>query len=456
MDRIEELMRAADPAREAPATPPFRRADVLRRPASEVRRRRSSRDHLAVWGAAVGVAAAVGGGLLLAHQWRSTPEQPAPPASTTSDGTSEETPSPTPSPTGSGAPTTELPNGLVPAHDDVWFDDSAACRALEVGSVVGRGSDGRPAGYLEGEPWQYPVTGCVDDMAGLLMSDRWFFESGIDDAVLGILVARWEDGMWVLEGARDQVEGGATVTPYQSWPMLDRYYLPGDPTPEERMAAQYGQLGVDEVTGERLLGPQEILAWTYPTPTQAWTPGAAGPVEFSWRDDAAWAHRAYTADGTLPPSSSSSSASDASASDSAGAATAMDVIEFYDPHSKRVATLMASPEGEGLTCEAPDVSYRLEGRAATSLVSSDGPLAVALVTAPEVLGPEVTLTMLVPASVPETGRWCDLPREHAVGSVVVRLSGAEYQFGSEEERAQYLASQEFADVVRLAQSFTID
>jgi len=78
------------------------------------------------------------------------------------------------------------------------------------------------------------------------------------------------------------------------------------------------------------------------------------------------------------------------------------------------------------------------------------------VTVPEVLGPEVTLTMLVPACAPETGQWCDLPREHAVGDVVVRLSGAEYQFDSEEERAQYLASQEFADVVRLAQSFTID
>jgi hypothetical protein len=445
MDRIEELMRMADPARQAPAPPPFRRADILRRPASDARRRTSRRDHLAVWGAAVGVAAAVGGGLLLAHQWRATPDEPAPPASTTADRTNEATPTPTPTPTptsaGSASPMAELPNGLVPAHDDVWFDDSEACRALEVGSVVGRGTDGQPAGFLEGEPWQFPVTGCVDGMAGFLMSDRWFFDSGIDDAALGILVARWQDGTWVLEGARKDADGTETVAVYDSWPMLGSFHLPGDPTPEQRMADQYAALEVDEVTGERLLGP-EAVTWTFPTAAQEWTPGSAGSASFLWRGDGTRGHRAYSSDGTLPTTT--------------GQDTSMEAVEFFDPRSKRVATLMVSGKEEGLGCEVTGTRYRLEGQAPTSLESADGPLTVALVTAPEIAGPEASTVMLVPASAPETGEWCDLPAEHRVGDVVVRFSGVAYQFRSEAERADYLASQEFADVTRLASSITID
>ncbi|MPV37332.1 hypothetical protein [Georgenia subflava] len=445
MDRIEELMRAADPAREVPGPRPFRVAEITS-PATRPARRRS-REHLAVWGGAVGVAAALAGGLVIANQWQTTPDAPAQPAEPDGSAPVVTDPPSTPSPSGDAA---RLPNGLVPAHDDVYLEDSAACDALDVTQVRTSGPDGEP---LATEPWEYPVVGCVDGVAALQMSDRWFYESGVDDIAMGIVLARWADGTWTMEGAHETPDGELDLRVYSSWPTLIGYELPGDPPAAERMAEQYAEIGVDAVTGERLLGPETVV-WTVDTPAESWTPGGAdrpagSQVAFLWRSDAVW-HGAGSASTVLHDGSSSDAVKDAGD-------RGQEVFTYFDPRGKNVAQLLVSthPQGSG-GCALPNSTYVIEGRAATALESPEGRLDVALVTWSDGVGVEVSTAMLVPGSAPDTGARCDLPAEHTVGDRVVRFDGGRYQFRNDDERAAYLDSQEFADVVRLGTSITMD
>lgn len=434
MDRIEELMKAADPARDAPRPRPFRLAEMTGPSTASTTRRRRRREHLAVWGGAVGVAAALAGGLVIANQWQATPDAPAQPADPDGSSAPGEVTEPpaTPSPEPSAAPT-DLPNGLVPAHDEVYFEDSDACNALDVTQVLTQGDQA-----LATEPWEYPVVGCVDGIAALNMSDRWFHAADVDDVAMGIVLARWEDGRWAVEGPRELPDGEVGVPVYHSWPALLGYQLPGDPPAAQRMAEQYAQIGVDAETGERLLGP-ETVAWTVDTPAGSWAPGTAGPAEFSWRSDAAWGHDEFRG-----------------AAGGGGADDVRHVVAYFDPRSKSVAQLMVTTwQAEQPECAMTDATYVVEGREPTQLRSQLGPLDVGLVTAEDALGVEVSTTRYVPSSAPDSGAWCDLPEEHAVGDVAVRLDGARYQFRTAEERSAYLASQEFADIVRLATSITI-
>lgn len=435
MDRIEELMKAADPAREAPGPRPFRLAEMKGPSKASTTRRRRRREHLAVWGGAVGVAAALAGGLVLAHQWQTTPDVPAQPANpdgSSAPGVPTEPPA-TPSPEPSASPT-GLPNGLVPAHDEVFFEDSAACEALDVTQVLTQGDHA-----LATEPWEYPVVGCVDGIAALNMSDRWFSAADVDDVAAGIILARWEDDRWAVEDPQELPDGTVAVPVYHSWPALLGYRLPGDPPAAQRMAEQYAQIGVDAETGQRLLGP-ETVAWTVGTPAGSWASGTAGPAEFSWRSDAAWAHDEL-----------------GGAAAGGGADDVRHEVAYFDPRSKSVARLtVTTREGEQPECATTDATYLVEGREPTRLQSQLGPLDVGLVTAVDALGVELSTTRYVPSAAPDSGAWCDLPEEHIVGDVAVQLDGARYQFRTADERAAYLASQEFADIVRLATSIRID
>jgi hypothetical protein len=103
-----------------------------------------------------------------------------------------------------------------------------------------------------------------------------------------------------------------------------------------------------------------------------------------------------------------------------------------------------------------DATYVVEGREATELQAQGEPLDVGLVTAEDAMGVQVSTTRYIPSSAPDSGAWCDLPEQHAVGDVVVQLEGARYQFRTADERAEYLASQEFADIVRLGASIAIE
>lgn len=425
MDRIEELMKVADPARDAPGPRPFHLAEVAGPSVASTARRRGRRDHLAVWGSAVGAAAALAGGLVIAHEWRTAPDTPAPPAgSGAGEGSAPATTSPDPAP----APT-DLPNGLVPAHDQVYLEDSDACAALDVTQVLTQGDRA-----LATEPWEYPVVGCVDGIAALTMSDRAVHAAGLDDVVTGVVLARWQDGRWAVEDPRELDGGQVAVPVYHSWPALLGYQLPGDPPAAERMAEQYAQIGVDAGTGERLLGP-ETTAWTVDTPAGSWTPGAAGPAEFSWRSDATWAHDELSG-----------------AAAGGGAEDVRHEVVYFDPRGRSVARLVVTTSAEQAGCALTDATYVVEGRRPTGLRSQLGSLDVGLVTAEDVLGVEVSTTRLVPSSAPDSGASCDLPEEHLVGDVAVRLDGGRYQFRTAQERGEYLATQEYADVVRLAAS----
>ncbi|GAB2897542.1 hypothetical protein [Neomicrococcus lactis] len=488
MRRIEDLMKQSDPAQGLPAPGPlnlsFTGPDGSDAPTfaptfveTADKAPEDTKNNVvwfkkpAVWIAGVAAAAAVGL-VLVINPFQSRVNNPLPgvtapdatkmstSASPTQASESPSSGSSTPSgssaaPTNSESPTSSapassggstapapgassLPNGLVPAHENVFWEDSTACKAFEISKLTIDNPDTNKTELVEGTPEEHPVVGCYQGYAAFVgTTDRDYFAKdlvgGIIEGNRSLFIATWQEGKWAV-GAYQDIGSQQT---YPNWipaypdlraqPFADPY-----PNMSSWVDATLKAMDVEVDNVWNLLGPN--------IPTWAPTKAAA-----SWQAVDLSEGLGLTAekrsDWTLV--TKASGLNDAQ----------KDSAYFFDTYGGMAVALRPESGNEVTDKIFGDAPYQVLRRENIELSSPQGPLAVALVQKTAEMKDYVMLS-LIPQDLPDEGKRKDLLtdvelpngakiRAELVDSGMTMTSGVE----------NYLAnSQYWKDVVQFARS----
>lgn len=336
-----------------------------------------------------------------------------------------------------------LPNFLVPAHQSLYFQDSAACNALDVSTIVVRNPEGT-LGTLSGGPTAHPVIGCNNGVATFMTSDIASDRSAAPGTLPEeIMVARWKDGAWSIEVP---AVPGAEPEMF-TWPQLRTMGTPD--TAAQRMEGQLRAMGIKNADAAALLGPDvpswmankastefheygnQLLSVTYPY----WE------MHESMTDENG---NAITDEKGIGPDQA-----------------ARYDLQFYDGRGKQVFNLTKVKKGsvfEPTSCSAGEGTYRLFGESPSGVVVDSGPMKLALMTRSTSSGDEYSRVGLFPGDLPATGSACDVRlgvdrKEHTLfASEWMSPSG----FKNQAERDAYLKSPEYADAKKVASLLTFD
>lgn len=444
MDNFEKLMKNSDPAKRNNIGGPS--PLDLRAPApvftqNPVKSKRSKFTN--GWRAfAVGTAvAAVTAGIIVWSPWNMPLSVgPAGPVIPPISGT--KTPS-------TGPDTNEvLPNSLIPAHPSVYFEDSAACNALDLKTITIKFSDGSEE-TLPNNPKMFPIAGCVDGTASILTSDlatAWIekFNGG-----QGILIAKWKDDSWnILEKDNPGAIHGDGF-PLLSWPQLrgmgnlDNWPIKPD------QSARIKDLGLDEATIGKLLGPD----------VPSWMGKSVSPVFETYENNLfsvshpGWEKREsmFDADKNEITGEARNNPEKSSWYD----------LEFFDARGKTVFSMTIADPSEILGSEkcTENGTYRLDGESPSGIVADAGPLKLALMTlVPADGSAPISQVGLFPGDLPVTGGDC------AVYDYFVDVQGQKVKlnewnvsmgFKNQAERDAYVNSPEYADAQKVAASLKL-
>ncbi|PQZ88632.1 hypothetical protein CQ018_16730 [Arthrobacter sp. MYb227] len=441
MDNFENLMTNADPAKRnnigGPGPLDLRDpAPVFtQNPVSTKRSKRTNGWRAFVIGTAV---AAVTAGIIVWSPWQAPLDAgPAGPAIKET-----ETPS-----TGS-TPEDSLPNSLIPAHPSVYFEDSAACNALDLQTIKIKLADGTEEA-LPNNPKMFPIAGCVEGTAAIQTSDlaiAWLerFNGG-----RGILIAKWKDETWRILEKDNPGSIHGDGFPLLSWPQLrgmgslDNWPIKPD------QAGRIKDLGLDETIIRKLLGPD----------TPSWT-GKFASTDFETYENnvlsmahPGWKERElmYDSDKNQMTGQAKNSPEKAAWYD----------LEFSDARGKTVVSMTIADPAEIVGSDqcTSTGTYRLDGESPSGVVADAGPMKLALMTLiPSDGSAPISQVGLFPGDLPASGDDC------AVYGYFVDIQGKKVKvsewiapmgFKNQAERDAYLNSPEYMDAQKVAASLKL-
>lgn len=444
MDNIEKLISNADPAKRKDSSGPGAldlrepTPTFAQHPRPATRSRRTFGWKMVTFGTAIAAATA---GIIVWSPWQ-VPVNNGPAGPTINVTESPST-----------GPTTEdgLPNALVPAHSSVYFEDSAACAALDLRTIKVTMLSGIVRA-LPIKPSAFPVVGCVDGIAAIQTTD--LSAETLDDLVSisgtgGILIARWTDGTWsILEKENPGVLNDEGV-PLLAWPVLRGWGNVADldikPDQEGRIRA----LGLDEKIIGKLLGPN-VASWM----------GNEASTDFQ-------VHRNTLLSVTHPGWEIGESMWDVDHNDLTGEETkrpdksAVYIVTFHDSRGKQVFKAMSEKyerQYQGAPACFETATYRLDGESPSGAVADAGPMKLALMTTTKADGSELSRVGLFPADLPATGDDCDVKQGVDVdGRVFSATEWTPYMgFKNQAERDAYVKSPEYTDAKKVASLLTFE
>lgn len=333
-----------------------------------------------------------------------------------------------------GGSANALPNGLLPAHPSVYWEDSAQCRAFNIGSVMVESSYRGEAEPLNGSPEDNPVVGCVDGYATYVgLTDKVYFEQELQDVALVIYVAEWDGEEWVVK-YRQNADGAEYLTSVGFYPEFRSFPDADAQSAAERMNAQLATQEISVSDPEQLVGPN-TATWE-PQVEGVWTELEASKQGFTGEMRNDWTLVAKT-NAVRDPK--------------------VDSVRLFDAYGATAIQLerwtTSSPD-DFLQCNDPAATYLLHDKQQIDLRGEDDALSVALVTTTDVFGRETSAVRLIPSSAPTTGKACDLPAFISFGNdeYVDSIIRPTYGFESEGEQEEFLASVEWTDSVQFAKS----
>lgn len=448
MDNIKKLMSQADPVTQKNIGEPgplnldepievFAQQPLIHQP---VKRRQGWRIV-----AAGGVVAMLSAGIILWSPWK-LPAPPMPAGPTI--------PVPGPTPTSgideSVLPKIDygLPNFLVPAHQDVYFQDSQACNALGLENMKLLKTNGTET-KLANNVNAYPIVGCVDGFAAIQSSDLAFADGYNPEGSTGIFIAQWQDGQWVIDEKKNPGISRGDDFPIMDWPTLRGMGYPKNPASAIAQEAHLTDMGVSEQIREKLLGPN-VPVWMGKKPETSFIDYGNDQLEVTYPDR--WQMKEHLfdegSDTPIPETKESL------------AKLARYELRLFDERGKQVFYLISANKGsifEPNDCSNPESSYIMEGQSPSGLINDAGPLQLALMTFIEPDGRENSRVGLFPANLPATGRSCDVRLGVDIGERTFYVTEwiAAMGFTGQAERDAYLESSEYANIKKVAASMIL-
>ena len=448
MDNIKKLMNHADPATRddigepGPLNLEERVPVFAQKPATHMPAKRSNKWRIFVTGA---VAVAVSVGIIVWSPWKI----PAPPMPA---GPTNLTPNPTPS---SGIDESVLPkvdyglpNFLVPAHQDVYFQNSEACNSLDLETLRLIKPNGTVT-TLPNNVNAYPIVGCLDGFASILSTELSFANGYNPGGSAGIYIAKWDDGQWSINESDNPGVSTSFGFPLMSWPELRARGNPRNPLTNPDQPQRFKDMGIPEQSLERLLGP-DIPSWM--GTKRATVFNDFGNEQFTLTYPVQWQMQEQFFD---------------EGSDVPLAETKEDLakidrydLKFFDERGKQVLYLISINKGtifEPTDCSIPERTYRLDGQSASGLVSDKGPMQLALITFFEGNGNENSRLGIFPANLPATGKACDVRLGVDAGTRTLFTTELVTPMGFKDqaERDAYIKSPEYAEIKKVAASLSL-
>lgn len=444
MDDIERLLSEADPAKSEDIGGPG--PLTLQDPVpvfSQTLRPAKHRGSARGWGIAAAAMAigAVATGVIMWSPW-SNPDIPRPAVPMTPPSPSASIDIPT-------APRIDhgLPNFLVPAHQDVYFEDAPECDTLDLRTLTFTDANGERT-KMPDNPKAYPVVGCVDGFAAIMASDLAFVDGDYPDGSTGVFIARWEDGSWGI----DQAVNPGIQDPFglqvMSWPALRGRGDPANPPGNSGQDSRFESMGLDEKRAEKLLGPN-VPSWMGPKAATEFND--YGNTMLSIRYPAEWEMREFLVDGegNILDDPMKIEPADAAGYD----------LLFFDLRGKQVFSMMSSEKvsnDEATKCLEPESTYVLEGESPSGVIAETGPMKLAMMTTTEAGGALDSTVGLLPGDTPSSGRLCDVQHDVVVNgrafssSRWIRPMG----FKNQAERDAYVKSPEYMDAMEVAEGLS--
>jgi hypothetical protein len=328
-----------------------------------------------------------------------------------------------------------LPNGLLPAHPSVYWDESPECQAFDISKVMVSNPNVEDPEPLNGSPEDNPVVGCYGGYAAYVgIPDRVFYEQELSDVFTGLYIAKWDGDQWLVDHNTniDGIEGFVQIS---SYPTLRAF-----PNDEGKTAAETAKdllkaLRVSVDDPEKLLGPN-TASWAPSEPAKSWTefPIASDGLTGEKRDD--WSVVSKTA----------------------GMAPAL-VYEtrVFDQHGAYAAMINRHSRKPTASCDDPAATYAVESTSDIRLLAkNDEALALKLVSVTDALGRKTSSFKILPKGTATAGAACDLEQTLDLpdGTFMETTISPTLGFESAEEIDAFKSSQYMQDMTRFAESLS--
>ena len=334
-----------------------------------------------------------------------------------------------------------LPGGLMPAHSQVYWEDSEACRNFVTGKIQFVNYDGSVEPFVV-SPERNRAIGCTEGYAAIAWgTDLATADSlGTYDEWYGNLLAKWDGSSWTIDHFWNDGEY-RMFHDLWSFPQARAFKSEPDTTALKRVQEDLDNLGVTVSDINKLMGPN-VPSW-HMEDTSPWTGWTS--TYFSGQKREGWQFREQEVGG-----------------DGLG----FWATSLYDANGSKLfgldVLIDTPPEGPlNGACELTG-NYRIEESADIALESdtgksSTGKLKIALVTVTDEFGNVRSDIRLIPAGLKKKGGQCNLPLYLEIGGHKVSSSvGGPIGFEKKREVKDFVKSTTWTDVVEFAQSLRIN
>lgn len=448
MDSIKKLMTHADPAatdnigEPGPLNLEERVQVFAQQPVIHVPPQRTNKWRIFSAGAVVAAACV---GIFAWSPWKT-------PAPTMPAGPTFQSPDPSPS---SGIDESVLPkidyglpNFLVPAHQEVYFEDSVACNSLDLATLRLIKPNGTTT-MLPNNVNAYPIVGCLDGFASILNTELSFANGYNQGDSAGIYIAKWQDKQWSISENDNPGLSTSSGFPLMSWPELRASGNPQNPLTNPEQPQRFKDMGIPEQSLDRLLGPN-VPSWMAAKPATSFND--FGNEQFTVKYPIQWQmqEQFYDEGSDIPRAETKEDLAKIDRYD----------LKFFDERGKQVLYLISVNKGsifEPTDCSIPNQTYRLDGESASGLISDKGAMKLALITVFEDGGNESSRLGIFPADLPATGNACDVRLGVDAGTRTLFTTElvSPMGFKDQAERDAYVKSPEYTEIKKTVASLSL-
>lgn len=308
-----------------------------------------------------------------------------------------------------------LPDGLKPAHGEVFWEDSDACKSFTYEQLN--------AAYTNESS---PVIGCSEGYVAFFNKSFQYYtqlpDAQKDGDYATVHFAQWNGESWNME---------PYVGTALSYPELRNLTRDPSMTLEAQMNQQLMDANVWAVDINKLMGPN-VPEWTSQTKTNSWVSSKIGDTQLTGNLRSDW---------TVVPQDFGD-----------GQTWSYIFDEFGGYHyGFNFAATATAPDA---TCTEQDGTYRIEKSEKISLTHDGQALSIALVSVKNSVYGDYNRIMFVPTKAAKSGDYCSLPEWYHVGEnqYVGQFINANLFLESKREIASFAKSQGWKDTVRFAQS----
>lgn len=308
-----------------------------------------------------------------------------------------------------------LPEGLQPAHDDVYWEDSDACASFSF--------DALNAVYTNDSS---PVIGCSEGYVAFLNKSVEYYlqlpDAQKDGDYSSVHFALWDGQSWTMN---------AGIGTAYTYPDMRRFVNDPALSSEEQMEQQLMNANVWATEIHKLMGPN-VAEWTSQSPASSWNYSFIGntALQGELRDD--WT---------------------VSAQDFGHGHSWNYVLDEFGGYHMSVESV-ASTVAPDRQCYEREATYRIEKSERISLKDDGQSLSIALLSVKDPVWGNFNRVAIVPTKAARAGEYCSLPRWYQVAEnqYVGQFIQANIVLESKREIASFTNSQGWKDTVRFAQS----